>query len=81
LANAQHPTRSIRNVPACTLTAGHITASELPLEGAQAARTTYVWLKNLPAGHYELQVRVEQGRGPDLVERRGFEVVNPASGR
>ena len=59
----------------------HFTASELPLDGAQAARTTYVWLKNLPAGQYELRVRVEQGRGPDLVENRGFEVISAASGR
>jgi hypothetical protein len=56
----------------------HFTASELPLDGAQAARTTYVWLKNLPAGTYEVQVRVEQGRGPALIERRGFEVVTAA---
>jgi hypothetical protein len=59
----------------------HFTASELPLDGAQAARTTYVWLKNLPAGQYELRVRVEQGYGPDLVEKRGFEVITAGSER
>jgi hypothetical protein len=59
----------------------HFTASELPLDGAQAARTTYVWLKNLPAGQYEVRVRVEQGHGPDLVESRGFAVMTAASGR
>lgn len=59
----------------------HFTASEVPLDGADAARTTYVWLKNLPAGRYELKVHVEQSRGPDLVERRGFQVVDAAVGR
>jgi hypothetical protein len=53
----------------------HFTSSNLPLDGEDERVATIVWLKNLPAGAYELRVRVEQARGPALVERAGFEVV------
>ena len=55
----------------------HFTSSEMPLDGDRQSRATSVWLKNLPAGEYELQVRVEEGRGPALVERQTFEVASP----
>jgi hypothetical protein len=53
----------------------HFTSSDVPLDGDRQPIATIVWLKNLPAGQYELQVRLEQGRGPDLVRRRGFAVL------
>src|SRR5436190_1986003 len=53
----------------------HFTSSEVPLDGDRQARATSIWLKNLPAGEYEVFVRVEQGRGKGFVERCTFEVM------
>ena len=54
----------------------HFTSSEYPLDGGRAPLATSVWLKNLPAGEYEVVVRVEKSVGPDSVARMGFEVMS-----
>jgi hypothetical protein len=54
----------------------HFTSSEVPLDGDRQPRATSIWLTNLPAGEYELSVRVEQGRGKGMTEHRTFEVVS-----
>jgi hypothetical protein len=53
----------------------HFTSSDWPVHGEQQPLATVVWLKNLPAGQYELRVRLEHGRGPDVVARGTFQVV------
>lgn len=53
----------------------HFTSSEWPIDGDKQPVATTVWLKNLPAGQYELRVTLEHGRGPDVVALGTFMVV------
>jgi hypothetical protein len=53
----------------------HYSSSDWPVDGERQPLATTVWLKNLPAGQYELRVTLEHGRGPDVVALGAFQVV------
>lgn len=53
----------------------HFSSSEVPLQGADAPRSHSFNLKGLPAGTYEVFVRVRQEQRDTNVARRSFAVV------
>jgi len=60
----------------------HYSSSELPLEGDQAPRSHSFFLKNLPAGEYEVVATLRTESGTVKVVRQRFQVLeNGASGQ
>jgi len=55
--------------------ASHYSSSELPLDGEQAPRSRSIFLKNLPAGEYEVIATLRTETGAAKVVRQHFQVV------
>ena len=54
----------------------HYSSSEVPLEGEQAARSRSMFLKNLPAGEYEVVATLRTETGTAKVVRDRFQVLS-----
>jgi hypothetical protein len=56
----------------------HYSSSEVPLDGEQAPRSRSMFLKNLPAGDYEVIATLRTETGASRVVREKFRVVSGA---
>ena len=54
----------------------HYSSSEVPLEGDQAPRSRSIFLKNLPAGEYQVVATLHTTSGPATIARNTFQVVS-----
>jgi hypothetical protein len=54
----------------------HYSSSEVPLEGEQAPRSRSIFLKNLPAGDYQVVATLRKETGAATVIRGAFQVVS-----
>jgi hypothetical protein len=54
----------------------HYSSSEVPLQGEQAPRSRSMFLKNLPAGNYQVVATVRTATGAATVARNAFQVVS-----
>ena len=54
----------------------HYSSSEVPLEGEQAPRSRAIFLKNLPAGDYQVVATLRKETGAATVIRGAFQVVS-----
>jgi hypothetical protein len=54
----------------------HYSSSEVPLEGDQAPRSRSIFLKNLPAGEYQVVATLHTTTGAATVARNTFQVVS-----
>jgi hypothetical protein len=54
----------------------HYSSSEVPLEGEQAPRSRSMFLKNLPAGDYQVVATLRTENGVGIVARNTFQVVS-----
>jgi hypothetical protein len=54
----------------------HYSSSEVPLEGEQAPRSRSTFLKNLPAGNYQVVATLRTATGAATVARNTFQVVS-----
>ena len=54
----------------------HYSSSEVPLEGEQAPRSRAIFLKNLPAGDYQVVATLRKETGAATVMRGAFQVVS-----
>jgi hypothetical protein len=54
----------------------HYSSSEVPLEGDQAPRSRSMFLKNLPAGEYQVVATLHTTTGAATVARNTFQVVS-----
>jgi hypothetical protein len=54
----------------------HYSSSEVPLEGEQAPRSRSIFLKNLPAGDYQVVATLRRETGAATVIRGAFQVVS-----
>ena len=78
----QHPHPVACRAIRCEPGAGHrgrvrlaLLGSQVPLNGEQAPRSNAIFLKNLPAGYYEVIATLETETGPSKVVREKFQVV------
>jgi hypothetical protein len=53
----------------------HFRSSTVQLDGEQAARSHALWVKNLPAGQYEVRVRLQREAEREHVINQNFQVV------
>lgn len=53
----------------------HFRSSTTQLDGEQSPRSHALWVKNLPAGLYEVRVRLHQESGRERVFNQTFQVV------
>jgi hypothetical protein len=53
----------------------HYSSSEIPLEGDQAPRSRTMFLKDLPAGDYEVIATLRTETGTQTVVRQKFQIV------
>jgi hypothetical protein len=54
----------------------HFRSSTMQLDGEGAPRSHALWVKNLPAGAYEVRVRLQQETGRERVFNEAFQVVS-----
>jgi hypothetical protein len=54
----------------------HYSSSEVPLDGEQAPRSRAMFLKNLPAGDYQVLATLRTETGIATVARNAFQVVS-----
>jgi hypothetical protein len=56
----------------------HFRSSTTQLDGDRSPRAHALWMKNLPAGLYEVRVRLQQETGRERVFNQSFQVVTSA---